>query len=122
MLTVPRRETPPASPGAPTAGMFGLELGRLFPRSTFVTLEPNRSLWMAHSGLAREQQQPNLLCLLNPLSEEVLEALSHSNEFVDAQVALACAIAPRVLRLHALALSAACLTAACAVAPYRQVI
>ena len=70
------------------AGMFGLELARIFPRSTIVTLEPNSSMWHEHTGRATALRQPNILCLLNPVSEEVAEALSHSNEFLDAQLAL----------------------------------
>ena len=77
--------------------MFSLELSRTFPSSTLVTLEPNRSLWMEHTSLAQAYQQPNVLCLHNPVTEEVAEALAHSNEFLDAQVGPDC----RRLRLRA---------------------
>ena len=70
------------------AGLYGLELASRFPRSTVVALEPNRTLWMQHMKLARALRRPNLACLHNPLTEEVAEALAHSNEFLDAQLVL----------------------------------
>ena len=70
------------------AGLYGLELASRFPRSTIVNLEPNRTLWMQHVKLARAARRPNLACLHNPLTEEVAEALAHSNEFLDAQLVL----------------------------------
>ncbi len=70
------------------SGTFSLELSERYPRSTLVALEPDRALWSKHASIARELRRRNLLFLRNPLNAEVAEALSHSNEFFDAQLLL----------------------------------
>ena len=48
-----------------------------------VALEPNQSLWRQHAQMARDGRRPNVAFARNVLSEDVAEALSHSNEFLD---------------------------------------
>ena len=70
------------------SGTYSLELSPAFPRSTLVVLEPNRTLWQQHGTLARRLRRRNLVMIQNTLTEGVLEALSHANEFFDAQLLL----------------------------------
>ena len=67
-------------------GLYGLELAARFPRSTLLALEPNRSVWERHTSLAARLRRSHLACLNNAVTEEVAEALAHSNEFLDLQL------------------------------------
>ena len=67
-------------------GLYGLELAARFPRSTLLALEPNRSVWERHTSLAARLRRSHLACLNNGVTEEVAEALAHSNEFLDLQL------------------------------------
>ena len=70
------------------SGLYSLEIASRYPSSTLLVIEPNRTLWEAHTALAHDAQLPNVLCLHNPIAEDVAEALAHSNEFVDMQLLL----------------------------------
>ena len=69
-------------------GLYALELSAAFPRSSLIALEPDREAWARHSKLARAMRRRNVFVAHNALSDEVAEALAHSNEFVDAQLLL----------------------------------
>ena len=68
------------------AGIYSLELAARFPHSTLLALEPNRSVWEQHTTLATRSRRSHLACLNNAVTEEVAEALAHSNEFLDLQL------------------------------------
>ena len=70
------------------SGLFALAIGTQHPRGTIVALEPNRSIWAQHASLARLQRRANVIFAHNPLTDEVAEALAHSNEFLDGQLLL----------------------------------
>ena len=70
------------------SGLYALEVSSHFPRSTVVVLEPNRSVLEEHATLARAWQRSNVIFAHNPVTDEVAEALAHSNEFLDAQLLL----------------------------------
>ena len=70
------------------SGLFALALSAQHPQATLIAIEPNRSLWAQHATLAREQRRRNVVFAHNPLTDEVAEALAHSNEFLDGQLLL----------------------------------
>ena len=70
------------------SGLYSLELATRYPRSTLVAIEPDRSIWARHATLARAHRRTNLVVAHNPVGEDVAEALSHANEFLDGQLLL----------------------------------
>ena len=70
------------------SGLYALELSTRYPRSTLVAIEPNRTIWAKHATLARSQRRANVVFAHNVAGEDVAEALSHANEFLDGQLLL----------------------------------
>ena len=69
-------------------GLFSIAVGTEHPRGTIVMLEPSQSMWSEHHKQARDLSLANVFFAHNTLTEQVAEALSHSNEFFDGQLLL----------------------------------
>ena len=70
------------------SGLYALELGARYPRSTLVGVEPNRTVWARHAALAKTHRRSNVVIAHNLVGDDVAEALSHANEFLDGQLLL----------------------------------